>query len=273
MHGGESMPVITVLVTVRNEENTVGARIRNLQNADYPAERLQILVASDGSTDRTESIVNDLKKGDPRVCLFTTHGGGKSYTQSQAVGQAHGDIVVLSDSDTVFHSGALKYLAGPFADQLVGCATGRVELARNKNSVAESQGIYWQYEMFLRKWESSAGLLHTASGSIMAFRKHLFRPFEPIYGDDCAIPLDIVSQGYRVVHVDDAVAYDEFPSTVKGELKARTRMTLRNITCTLKRCSLLNALRHPLVSWAVISHKLLRWLTPLPYTTVRQLPL
>jgi cellulose synthase/poly-beta-1,6-N-acetylglucosamine synthase-like glycosyltransferase len=104
--------------------------------------------------------------------------------------------------------------------------------------------------------------LHTASGPVIALRKKLFRPIDTKYGDDCILPLDVLEQGYRIIHDDDAVAYDKFPSTVKGEISTRTRMTLRNITGTLSKMQLLNPINHTSLSISIISHKILRWLTP-----------
>ncbi len=130
------------------------------------------------------------------------------------------------------------------------------------NSISEGHEFYWKYETLLRRLESKVGTLHTATGSIMAFRKNLFRPFEDKYGDDCVIPLDIISQGYKVVHDDKAIAYDTFPSTIERELKTRIRMTLRNITGTFSKFHLLNPFRFSLIFVSILSHKIFRWLTP-----------
>jgi cellulose synthase/poly-beta-1,6-N-acetylglucosamine synthase-like glycosyltransferase len=255
-------PRVTVLLTVHNEERLIKARITNLLDADYPAHLLEILVASDGSTDRTDDIVELLRKEDGRIKLFKTNGGGKSATQNKAIPFAEGEIIVLTDAEAAFERDTITTLVNNFADGAVGCVSGRVILKRKDESIASSQGIYWKYETLLRRLESRCGLLLNASGQIMAFRTNLFRPFECRYGDDCMIPLDMVLQGYKVVHEDRAVAYDTFPSTIKAELKARQRMTLRNITGRMSKYKLLNPCRFPLASFSILSHKLLRWLTP-----------
>jgi cellulose synthase/poly-beta-1,6-N-acetylglucosamine synthase-like glycosyltransferase len=251
-----------VLLTVHNEEEVIEKRIKNLLEVDYPANLLEILVASDGSTDNTDTIIESMGRGDSRIKLFKTEKGGKSLTQNKAIPHAKGEIIVLTDAESMFNKDTIKNLVRNFADDKVGCVSGRLILINKGNSISESQGFYWKFEMLLRKLESKIGVLNTASGSVMAFRKSLFRPFECRYGDDCIIPLDIISQGYKVVHDDNVIAYDEFPSIMEDEFRVRIRMTLRNITCTLSRYSLLNPFKFSMVSISILSHKIFRWLTP-----------
>jgi cellulose synthase/poly-beta-1,6-N-acetylglucosamine synthase-like glycosyltransferase len=255
-------PSVTVLLTVYNEERVIEKRIKNLLEADYPRDLLYILIASDGSTDKTNSIVASMAKEENRIRLFTNEKEGPSSTQNKAIPHARGEIIVLTDADTTYKRDTIKNLIKVFADPRVGCVSGRLVLMNVDGSISKSQGFYWRYEIFLRKLESKLGLLHTASGQIMAFRKSLFKPFKARYGDDCIIPLDIISQGYKVVHEDSAIAYDSFPSTARGEFNARVRMTLKNITCTLSKFELLNPLKFPLLSHSILFHKVFRWLTP-----------
>ena len=258
----EIYPSITVLLTVHNEEALIATRLDNLLSQDYPSELVEVLVASDGSTDKTDEIVASIAEQERRVKLFRADGGGKSVTQNSAINLAAGDIVLLTDANTHFRSDTLKEISKSFADERVGCVSGKLKLNQISGAVSQSQGLYWNFEMALRRMESRIGALHTASGPIMAFRRKLFKPFNPKFGDDCIIPLDIIMQGYAVVHADDTVAYDSFPSSITGEFNARTRMTLRNITCTLSKYELFNPIKYPLVSIAILSHKVFRWLTP-----------
>jgi cellulose synthase/poly-beta-1,6-N-acetylglucosamine synthase-like glycosyltransferase len=255
-------PFITILIPIYNEEEVIKRKITNLLESDYPADRLELLIVSDGSTDNSEQIVAEMGRTDPRLRLFKTPRAGKSGAQNRALPLARGEIVVLTDAGTVFEKDALKNLVSNFADGRVGCVTGRLNLLKDCTSISESQGLYWKFEILLRKLESRIGTLHTCSGALMALQKSLFVPFADRYGDDCIIPLDVLSQGYRIVQEDDAVAYDTMPSTMGGELRARVRMTLRNITCTLSRYSLFNPFKYGLISISVLSHKILRWLTP-----------
>lgn len=258
----EYYPTMTIVLTVHNEEDVIVERLNNLLSLNYPQDLLEVLVASDGSTDKTDALVESISQDEPRVKLLQTAGGGKSLTQNKAIPEARGEIILLTDADTNFDRNIISNLVRNFADPRVGCVSGKLILMNKHGGIAASQGFYWQYETLLRNLESKLGCLHTASGIALAFRKALFRPFENRYGDDCIIPLDILIQGYKVVHEDQAISYDSFPDSAAGELKARIRMTLRNITGTLSRYPLLNPLKFPLISFSIFCHKICRWLTP-----------
>ncbi len=255
------LPSVTVLLTVFNEEKAIGHKLENLFALEYPKEKLDILVASDASTDKTNEIVGEF--ADKGVRLFISeHRKGKSLTQNMAVELISSDILVFTDADTIFDIKFLTKVIHPFADPTVGCTTGQLILKReSEGTISQSQGFYWKYETAMRAMESRIGILPTATGGCMAIRRKLFKPLESRYGEDCIVPLDIILQGYRVVHQPEAIAYDTFPSSIEGELQTRIRMTLRNWTGTLSRKQLLNPFRYPLISFSIISHKLLRWLT------------
>ncbi|MDI6891188.1 MAG: glycosyltransferase family 2 protein, partial [Thermodesulfovibrionales bacterium] len=254
-------PSVTVLLTVFNEEKVIRDRIENLLSLHYPMEKFEILVASDGSTDRTNEIVREFAGRGVRL-FVSDQRKGKSATQNEAIKVVSSDILAFTDVDTTFDHHFLQRMVRSFAVPSVGCVSGQLLLRRGNNSVSESQGFYWRYETALRAMESRMRILSTASGQCMAIRRRLFKPLDGRYGDDCIIPLDVILQGYRVVHEPEAVAYDIFPSSIDGELKTRIRMTIRNWTGTFSRRKLLNPFRYPLISFSLISHKLLRWLTP-----------
>ena len=259
-----AVPFVTVLVTVHNEEKGIGEKIDNILEQDYPQQQFEVLVASDGSTDATDSIVESRAQNVPRVRLFRpANRKGKTDTQNEAVTHARGSIIIFTDCDTFFSDDFLAKLVHAFARQDVGCATGRLFfLGEHENTISTSQGYYWNYEIRIRELESKLGVLAVASGACMAVRKELFRPMKAAYGEDCILPLDVVLQGYKVVHVPDAIAYDRMPATVSGEFRTRVRMTLRNWQGTWARAELLNPFRYPAYSWALWSHKILRWLSP-----------
>lgn len=254
--------LVTVIVTAYNEERTIENRIRNIIASDYPNDKLEIIVASDGSNDTTDNIVNALSCKDKRIHLMTLGRGGKSAAQNKVIPCARGEIIVLTDAESVFDEYTIKNLVSGFSDDSIGCVTGKLLLEPSYNSISKSQGIYWEYELLMRALESGAGVLHTASGSIMAFRKSAFISFDCRYGDDCIIPLDMLERGYKMRHVDNAIAFDMFPSTIRSELKARIRMTQRNISCTLSKYQLLNPFFFGMRSFAILFHKIFRWLTP-----------
>lgn len=257
----EITPSVSLMITVHNEEKVIRKKIENTLELNYPKDKLEIIVASDGSTDRTNEIVAEYAKEGIKLYAQNER-RGKSMTQNEAVKLVSSDILVFTDADTIFDTQFFKKLVRPFADPSVGCVSGQLFLKKNDNSISESQGFYWKYEMALRTLESEVGILSTSSGGCMAIRRKLFKPLDGQCGEDCIIPLDIILHGYRVVHEPEAIAYDIFPSSINGELKTRIRMTLRSWTGTLSRKQLLNPFKYPLISFSLTSHRLLRWLTP-----------
>lgn len=258
-------PVLTVLVTVHNEGKNIEGRIRNLQACQYPANCLEILVASDGSTDETDSLVERIAAGDDRIRLFRPEDRkGKTDTQNQAIAQATGDIIVFTDADTRFDTHFLQEIARPFFDPNVGGVDGHLLfLTETADRVSRSQGFYWRQELQIRQLESELGIMAVASGACMAIRRSLFRPMRATVGEDCLIPLDVVDQGYRMVHAEKAIAYDRMAHEPGKEFRTRVRMTLRNWQGTWSYPQLLNPFRHPGIAFALWSHKVLRWLSPL----------
>lgn len=256
-------PTVSIILPVHNEENCIAAKLQNCLELQYPRERLEILVVSDHSTDNTEQTVEEFAARDPRIRLLRTHGrAGKSNGQNLAVQEANGDILFLTDANARARPDVLRLLTSNFADPGVGLATATLHFSDPANAIGDGQGLYWRYELFLRKAESDLGILATASGAALAMRRALFRPMQEWYGDDCILPLDVRLQDHRVLHDSRSVVFDSMPHTIEGELRARIRMTARNWTGTLSRPQLLNPFRFPLTSGGLLSHKLLRWLTP-----------
>jgi cellulose synthase/poly-beta-1,6-N-acetylglucosamine synthase-like glycosyltransferase len=260
---GSGEPTFSVIVAVFNEEAHIAAKLEDCLALEYPAERLEILVASDGSTDGTEGIVQAIARRDSRVRLVRSAGrAGKSGVQNIAVEQAGGEILLFTDAETRTRADLLRQIAGDFADPRVGMVAPTVYFGKAGGAIATGQGLYWRFELFLRQMESDLGILVTASGSALAMRRGLFRPIPPQYGDDCVLPLEVRLQGYAVLQDPRAIVFDEMPNTLAGELRARVRMTARNWTGILSRPALLNFLRHPGTCWGLASHKFLRWMTP-----------
>lgn len=253
---------VSVLVTVHNEADQIKERLLNILNTSYPADKVEVLVASDGSEDGTDEAVQSLR--DERIRLFRPeHRVGKTETQNLAIAEARGEIIVFSDADTRFQKDFLQNIVAPFKDARVGAVDGHLLFSSDgEGKIAQSQGYYWKYELEVRQLESKAGILAVASGACLAVRKNLFRKMAPTTGEDCIVPLDVVLQGYKVVHAADAIAVDRMGSDGKQEFKARVRMTLRNWQGTWSRAELLNPFAHPGYAFALWSHKILRWLSP-----------
>lgn len=261
--GEHNLPSITLLITVFNEARVIEEKIQNAIICKYPFRLIEILVASDGSTDDTDDIVSMIEL--PNVRLFRpTKRIGKTDTQNQAISMAKGEIVIFTDADTRFNEFFLKNIISPFSDPLVGGVDGHLLFVNEKtSSISKSKGNYWDYELRLRQLESKLGILAVASGACLAIRRNLYRPIDAEYGEDCIIPLDIVKQGYKIVHASNAIAYELLEHDIKKEFNTRVRMTLRNLQGTLSRSSLLNPVRNFGYAFALWSHKLLRWFSPI----------
>lgn len=256
-------PFVSIIVAVHNEQETIAAKLRNCLELRYPQDRLEIIVASDGSTDETEEIVRQHSSRDSRIRWITSDRRiGKSGVQNLAAAQAQGEVLFFTDARTRMTPGALRAMIDRLSDPAVGLVTATVFFGHPENAVEKGQGFYWRYELFLRAAESDLGILSTGSGQALLVRRKLFRPLPACYGDDCIMPMDVRLQGYRVVQDRGAVVFDTMPHSIEGELRTRIRMTARNWSGTLSRAALLNPLQFPLTAWGLVSHKLLRWLTP-----------
>jgi cellulose synthase/poly-beta-1,6-N-acetylglucosamine synthase-like glycosyltransferase len=258
---GNAPRSVTALVVAWNEEKEIGARVRNLARQKCAGLPLGIFVASDGSSDSTLS--EAVKAAPGRVVARHFPRRGKSATLNLAMREICDEIVILSDADTDFAPDCVERLLEPFTDPEVGCVTGTMISRDGSLPLSKDQGLYWRFENHLRLCESENGILVTAAGACMALRRELFEPLAPTRGDDCMIPLDIARKGYRIVHAPGAVAFDTFPASLRGEIRARTRMTARNIAGIFDRPELLNPLRHPGYAASLWFHKIFRWLTPL----------
>ena len=253
---------VSVLLTVHNEELNIVERINNLLNQDYPNDLIEVIVASDGSTDATNRLVSSFV--DDRVRLFVAEGGlGKTATQNAAIKLAVGPVVIFTDAGSRFEPDFIRRIVAVFSDPSVGAADGHLLFTSdNDNQIAQSQGFYWRYELSLREAESRLGILAVASGACLAVRKQVFRRMDLSIGEDCIVPLDVVTQGLRVVHVPEAIAYDAMENDPEREFRTRVRMTLRNWQGTWSRPQLLNPYKYPGYAFALWSHKLFRWLSP-----------
>lgn len=257
------LSTVSIIIPVHNEDKVIYEKLLNCLSFTYPNDLLEIIVVSDGSSDRTVDLVRSVAQTDSRVRLIEiNHRVGKSAAQNLAIEAARGQIVLLTDANSIAPPDFLKTIVEDFGDSDVGLVGGAVMFGKYDDGISKGQGLYWRYELFLRQLESDLGILATASGAAMAVRKDLLRPLSSHIGDDCIIPLDVRCARYRVIHKATAVVFDEMPHSIDGELRARVRMTSRNWAGTLSRPELLNPFRFPGTAWGLISHKLLRWLTP-----------
>ncbi len=254
-------PSVSVIVAAHNEAANIRARIANLLSQEYPPARLQIVIGSDGSTDGTVSIASGRR--DPRVLVLDLPRSGRAAVHNACAEVATGEILVFTDAGTRFSPDCLRQLVAPFADPEVGCASGKLVYTNcGASGLARSAGWYWRYELLLRRLETRLGSTVAVTGACMAMRRMLFRPLEAGDDIDDAAPLDVLLAGRRVVYVPEAVAWDHLPDSAQSELAARERIVTKNLAAVVHRPEALSLRRHPRVAFMLVSHRILRYLSP-----------
>ena len=256
-------PMVTVIIAARNEESGIDAKLKNLLSSNYPRERLEILVGSDGSSDRTEELVRPLAAEGVGLISFPIH-QGKSAMQNRLVAAASGSILVFTDADCLVSRSAISEVVENFRDPAIGLVTGRpIYVNRSETSVAENEGTYLQYETWLREQESARGILAVASGSFFALRRSLWKPLDAHLGDDFALPLHVAQSGFRNVLDPRVVAETHLSqSNPAAMVRLKIRIVSKDFRALLAETDLLNPFAYGGVAAALWSHKLLRWFVP-----------
>src|SRR6516225_6922054 len=254
---------VTVIVVAHNEEDRIRPRLDNLLALDYPKDKLEILLASDGSTDGTVARACEYNEADVRIRPFAAR-RGKAAVLNDVVPSARGEIVVLADARQRFEPGAIRALVRNFADPRVGAVSGELigTPASGGATLGKGAAFYWRYETFIRRSESRASSTVGATGAIYAIRRRLFEPIpRDTILDDVLIPLRIVRAGYRVKLESAARAYDETPGTERGEFIRKVRTIAGTFQLFSRERWLFNPFRNRLwfETW---SHKQLRLAVP-----------
>ncbi len=254
-------PDVSVIIATRNEETNLPAKLKNLRLLDYPQDRLQIVIASDGSIDRTASI---LREQAPHIVpVILDESNGKACALNEAVKHATGEILVFLDTRQFVEPNAVSELVSCFADSAVGAVSGEL-LLETSSSVASSDalGIYWKIEKAIRKLESASGSVVGVTGAIYAIRRELYTEIPPgTILDDVFVPMNVSRMGKRVVFQPSAIARDRLFSE-KGKEFSRKVRTLTGNYQLLRLAPWLLSSANPLL-FRLISHKLLRLLVPL----------
>jgi cellulose synthase/poly-beta-1,6-N-acetylglucosamine synthase-like glycosyltransferase len=254
-------PPVTFIVTVHNEERRIRDKLENTLGLDYPRGSLEILVASDGSSDRTNEIVRGYADRGVQL-LDIADRGGKENAQKEAVKKATGEVLVFSDVATMLQEDGLQQLVTSFADPTVGCVSSEDRLV-GKEGKPCGEGLYVRYEMWLRRLESRAGSLVGLSGSLFAARRAVCADFSGEMQSDFRTVLNSMKMGLRGVSDPRAVGLYQDTASQKREWDRKIRTVLRGLTVFFRHLELLNIFRYGLFSYQLFCHKLLRWLVPL----------
>ncbi len=256
-------PALTVVIAARNEAAGIADRLRNLLDCDYPADRLHIVVADDGSDDATADSVASLS--DRRIELVSLpRPSGKAVALNAAMARVGTPLTVFADARQRFERGALRALAAPFADSRIGAVAGELQIvdAGAEGDPVAADGAYWRFERALREAESRLGWSHAASGAIYAIRTKLFRPLPAgLLLDDVYTPLQVVRSGARIEVAADAIAFDRVGRELRGEFRRKLRTLTGNWQLLAHLPWLLNPIGNPLF-FAWLSHKFVRLLAP-----------
>ncbi len=254
-------PAVSLIICAYNEERDIRRKLEETLACDYPAERLEVIVASDGSTDRTDQIVRQF----PRVRLLRVEGrGGKTVAQNAAVQAATGEILVFSDVTTVYTPDTIRAMVENFADPAVGCVGGDLHYEKDPhNPSAQGRALFWSYERQLRIWESQVHSIVGVAGCVYAMRRELYVPLDAGAISDFVQPGRVTERGWRTVLEPQALAFEPVESHSLGEeLHRRARVITRGLRGAFRMPSLLNPLRHPWFATLLWSHRVLRWLVP-----------
>ena len=216
------LPSVTVIVAAHNEEDVIARRLENLLELEYPAELVEIVVASDASTDRTHEIVQEIAAREPRVSLLECPRGGKVAAQNLAVARSEADVVAFSDANATWAPEALRILVRAFADPEVAYCCGRLVLEDADGTNVE--GAYWRLETWLREQESETGSITGGNGSIYAVRRSDYADVDPRFGHDLSFPYLMVQHGRRAAYDPEALAFEKPTPDVEDEYRRKVRM-------------------------------------------------
>lgn len=257
----DTLPLVSVVISVWNEEDVMEAKIRNLLSLDYPLEKMEILIGSDSSTDRTDEIIRRFVR--PGIQLVESPcRRGKAAMINDLVHRAKNEIIVFTDARQIFDRGAIRELVRNFSDKEVGCVSGELLFLKKEGWTAKGINLYWEYEKFIRSQESRIHSMLGATGAIYAIRRELYRAVpENVVLDDMFVPFMIILQGYRAVFDPQATAYDEAAENPKEEYRRKARTLYGNYQIFGLIPQMFNLFKSP-VALQLFSHKFLRVVVP-----------
>jgi cellulose synthase/poly-beta-1,6-N-acetylglucosamine synthase-like glycosyltransferase len=258
-----ALPTVTIIVTAYNEERCIRAKLENLLALHYPPELLDVVVASDGSSDATETIAASYEPR--RVRVLRLEGRcGKTACQNAAAAAAAGEILVFTDATTRLQADALRYLVECFADANVGCVGGLLQYVSEVDNVIGREGeTYWSYELRLRVAESALGSLIGVSGCLYAVRRSAYQPIHPALISDFVIAMKMREQSLRTVLAPRAVCFEATLGHGREELSMRVRVAVRSLNALIRERRFLNPFEYGFFAWQLWSHKVLRYASPL----------
>jgi cellulose synthase/poly-beta-1,6-N-acetylglucosamine synthase-like glycosyltransferase len=250
------LPSVSLIVPAHDEEQVIVRKVANARALDYPADRLEVVVASDGSSDRTAELA---RSGGADLVLELPR-GGKVAALNRAVREARADILAFSDANSYWRPDALRRLVPRFADERVGYACGQVRFEGGEGG--NQEGLYWRYEMAVRSLETRLGGITAGNGGIYAVRRDAYIELDPSRGQDIGFPFELTKRGWRAVYEPGAIAEERMAPTVEGEFRRKRRM-MWGLWDVMLKWGMLDPRGYGLAyAFEIYSHRLLRYLTP-----------
>ncbi len=258
----ESFPAISIVISVCDEEDVIEAKLKNITALDYPVEKIEVLIGSDGSQDKTNDIVKNFV-GDLVLFVAKPKREGKPAMLNHLVSMAKNEIIIFADARQMFDAKAVRELVANFADPAVGCVSGELIFFNNEEEgTGKGVNLYWNYEKYLRNLESRIHSMLGATGAIYAIRRKLYEPVPAtIVLDDMYTPLKIIQKGYRAIFDGAAQAFDKVATKAKEEHTRKVRTLFGNYQIFCLMPNLFNPWQSP-IAIQLFSHKFLRLMIP-----------
>jgi len=253
------LPTVSLIITAYNEEKSIKKKIENSLSLDYPKEKIEIIIASDGSTDKTNQIIKKYKQ----IRFLDLKRMGKNNALNQTFKIANNEILVFSDANSILKKDAIKRLIRNFYDSKVGGVCGKLKYINPVNNLNKADHLYWKYENFLKDKESKINSLVTVNGSFFAIRKKIFKKLFPDSAADLELPFEIFEQNLRTIFEPSAITFEEINSDMKKEFYRKRRTTSRTLRSIFLFKKYLNPFKYKFFSIQLISHKLLRFFVPI----------
>ena len=252
-------PYISIIIPAYNEEKSIERKILNTMALEYPKDKVEIFVGSDGSNDESATLVKKFANRGVQLLDFKAN-RGKTAVQNDLVRRSKGEILIFTDAASFLQRDAIKEIVKSFVDERVGCVAGRMRFVDTDPSLTtQSQSLYWRYELKIRELESNLGSLIGVDGPLYAVRRDSYVPLENNIISDLLTPLLVLEQGKKVVLEPNAIV-DENPTLKTGEeFATRRRITLRGLVGLSAYIELLNPFKHPMLAFQIFFHKILRW--------------
>ena len=259
----DCLPEVTLMVCAYNEEDIISEKMSNIHSLDYPADRLHLVWVTDGSTDNTNSILSAYP--DVKI-VFSPERRGKSAALKHGIKEVSTEIVMMTDANTMLNPGAVREIVRLMQNPKVGCVSGEKKVMAKSDSdkAAQGEGLYWKYESTLKRLDSELYSAMGAAGELCVIRRQLMTDIpDDTLLDDFVISMEIVRMGYKIAYTSKAFAMEYGSADLHEESKRKRRIAAGGLQSSWRLRSLMNPLRHPVVAFQFVSHRVLRWtITP-----------